>query len=375
MMMTEPRLLQNIRSQPGSLARVMRYQLGEGRQALLEAAAAMRRAPRVVLTGMGSSLFGAIPARYLLASRGMACDVVETAELLHYLHGECREAAVLVISRSGESVEASSVLGELHRVAQTVIGVTNEPGSSLAMRTRPGILVNSCADEMVAVQTYTATVLVLLTLAHLAVEDPEPEWRGEFEAAIAALGEAIAKYESESESWRDFLEGAPTIHLLARGPSLASAWEGALLFNEVAKTSSTAMGAGDFRHGPVEIVDHEFRGIVFAPEGVTRSLNLALAGDLASFGGRVRVIGPEDGGAADGLFWPTVGVPESLAPLVDIVPVQFAALRLAQWRGIVPGRFRYVPQVTLSESAFRRPAQEKAGAAAPVRADGGAGLT
>lgn len=355
--MVEPRLLEDIRNQPRSLARVMSYQFGEGREALLEAAAAMRSAPHVVLTGMGSSLFAAIPARYVLAARGMACDVVETAELLHYLHGECRDAAVLVISRSGESIEASCALDKLRETARTVIGVTNEPGSKLAARTRPTILVNSCADEMVAVQTYTATVLVLLMLAHLAVEDPEPGWRGGFEAAVEALGDAIAKYESESESWRDLLEGASNIHLLARGPSLASAREGALLFNEVAKTSSTAMGAGDFRHGPVEIVDCHFRGVVFAPEGITRSLNLALARDLIRFGGCVRVVGPADGDGMEGLMWPTARVPEALAPLVDIVPVQFAALRLAQSRGIVPGRFRYVPQVTLSESVFERPAQ------------------
>jgi glucosamine--fructose-6-phosphate aminotransferase (isomerizing) len=130
--------------------------------------------------------------------------------------------------------------------------------------------------------------------------------------------------------------------------------EGALLFNEVAKTSSTAMGAGDFRHGPVEIVNHDFRGLIFAPDSPTSELNRALARDLRSFGGSVRVIGPACGEAAE--FWPTAPVPDCLAPLVEIVPVQFAALRLAQWRGIIPGRFRYVPQVTTSELAFELPA-------------------
>ncbi len=41
-----------------------------------------------------------------------------------------------------------------------------------------------------------------------------------------------------------------------------------------------------------------------------------------------------------------------LAPLFEIVPLQVAAYRLALWRGITPGDFRFVTEVTASESGF-----------------------
>ena len=41
-----------------------------------------------------------------------------------------------------------------------------------------------------------------------------------------------------------------------------------------------------------------------------------------------------------------------LAPLFEIVPLQVAAYRLALWRGITPGEFRFVSAVTSSESGF-----------------------
>jgi len=43
-----------------------------------------------------------------------------------------------------------------------------------------------------------------------------------------------------------------------------------------------------------------------------------------------------------------------LSPLFEIVPVQVAALRLAQLKGITVGSFRYTPQVTLDEATFSR---------------------
>jgi hypothetical protein len=34
------------------------------------------------------------------------------------------------------------------------------------------------------------------------------------------------------------------------------------------------------------------------------------------------------------------------------VPLQFAAYRIALWRGIVPGDFRYASEITAAESGF-----------------------
>lgn len=364
----EPRLFSDIRNQPESLVRVLQYQLGEGSEALAAAAEGVRQTRRVVLTGMGSSLYACLPLQYFLVARGFLCEVIAAGELAHYLHPAARNAALVMVSRSGESVEVTNSLRIAAKCATVTIGVTNEPASSLAGDSRYPVLVSSCVDEMVAVQTYTGTLLLLMLLGYLAAGEPERVWRPGVENAIVALGEALLRGERESQSWREFLSGASSLYLLARGPSLGSALEGALLFNEVAKISSTAMSAGDFRHGPVEIASGDFRGLIFAPDGPTSKLNHALALDLQSFGGSVRIIGPADDDRAEG-FWRTAHVPDSLAPLVEIAPVQWAAVRLAQWRGIMPGRLRYVSQVTTSELAFEQLVSQQHKQRRLVRAD------
>jgi len=174
----------------------------------------------------------------------------------------------------------------------------------------------------------------------------------EVEALLSGLSSLIAINLDELRNWDPFLEGGALVYLLGRGPSYGSAMEGALLFNEVAKAPAIGMPAATFRHGPVELVDQGFRGLIFAPRGRTCDLNVALAQNLTRIGGRVRVIGPQNVDGF-GLEWCiTASVPEMLAPLFEIVPVQVAALRLAQLRGIAVGSFRYTPQVTKDEATF-----------------------
>ena len=99
-------------------------------------------------------------------------------------------------------------------------------------------------------------------------------------------------------------------------------------------------------------MDAGFRAIVFAPLGRTREINLGLARDLVRFGAMVRVVGPlgEDGSGLPFVEAPLVS--EWVAPLVEIVPVQVAALRLAAVKGLEIGKFRFAPQVTRNEMTF-----------------------
>ena len=347
-----PRLAEDIQAQPASLACVLEQQCGKGRTELLHAASILCSAKRVVITGIGASMFASIPLEYLLCSHGIDAVTVEAAEFLHYRPNTYRDAVVIMVSRSGESVEITKLLSTL-KGRPPIIGVTNETASTLAREADLSLPIGSLPDEMVAIQSYTGTLLTLHLLGRATINELGAA-EAEVRALLPGLASLIAINLDELRCWDAFLEGGAPVYVLARGPSYGSALEGALLFNETAKAPAIGMAAASFRHGPVELVDSGFRGLIFAPTGHTFDLNVALAQDLTRFGGRVRVIGPQ---IADGrgLEWcSTPSVPEMLAPLLEIVPVQVAALRLAELKGIEVGSFRYTPQVTRDEATFSR---------------------
>jgi glucosamine--fructose-6-phosphate aminotransferase (isomerizing) len=348
-------MLENIFGQPESLRKLLDFHRGEGKAALGVCAGMIRKAAgRVVFTGMGASLFAAMPAVARLVEYGFAAQVVESAELLHYgTVGLRRGDVAVLISRSGGSVEVLRLAERMTQIGVTLIGVTNVAASELERIVDATLSIGSQADQLVAVQTYTGTVLALLLLAKQVVAGDAASFAEDCSIALPILCTFIEDCFHASESWRDWLVGPSPLYLLGRGPALASVYEGALLLHETAKAAAVSMSSGQFRHGPVEAVSGEFRAVVFGTPEKTRGLDRSLADDLVRMGAKVRWIGPgSDGeGHAPSLVpWPEVS--PSLAAIFEIVPLQFAAYRLALWRGIVPGDFRFASEVTAAESGF-----------------------
>jgi glucosamine--fructose-6-phosphate aminotransferase (isomerizing) len=347
--MTAPTMLDNILGQPDSLRQVAEYQLGVGFSGMQQAAEILRSANRIVLSGMGSSLYASLPLDYYLNARGIAATSIEASELLHYKSALCGPGtAVVLVSRSGETIEAVKLIDKLEGAGAAVIGVTNEPGTSLHRKTGLTLLVNSLRDQTVAVQTYSGTLATMVLLGAETCGESSGIRIG-LQATADALAGVVAECLEVSEGWRSFFEPARAIYVLGRGASVGSVIEGALLFHETAKTPAVGMTGAQFRHGPVEVVESEFRGIVFASQARTAELDGALARDIKELGARAFPIGPY---AEGGISWLTDGVPEELAPLLEIVPVQVAAMRLAEWKGIVPGVFRIAPTITVTEAGF-----------------------
>jgi glutamine---fructose-6-phosphate transaminase (isomerizing) len=334
-------MLDNIRNQPFSLSCVADHHFGEGADVLQAAADAIRSAGRVVFTGMGSSMSAAIPAADYLLSRGFPAQVVETSEWLHFGAGWPAPGAAVLVSRSGETIEIVKLLARLKTSGAPIVGITNVRESQLEREADQGIFINSEPDRMVAIQTYTGTMATLLLLAAAVLEEPDDQWREALNVASNRVASAIDEAIAQAEDWNQFLTGAEVVHLLGRGPSLASVREGALLFNEAARTPSAGLSCALFRHGPVEIADQRFRAVVFASQAATREIDIALASDLEAMGGKTRVF--------------QAGVSSPWEPLIEIIPMQIAACRLAETKGIDPGDFRYATLVTTAETGFEKP--------------------
>lgn len=349
--MSRAPMLDNIEGQPDSHRAVLALQW-EQKSTLRACAERMRSAPgRLIFTGMGASLFATTAAVVRLAEHGYAAEAWESAELLHYGTSSLRAGDLgLIISRSGGSIEPVLLAEKMRQAGMTVLAVTNVPGSRLEQIADLTLAVGSSPDNLIAVQTYTGTVLALLLLADEVIHGGLTQVRDECSAALPVLASYIGQCVQASDDWQPLLSGI--LYLLGRGAALGSVHEGALLMHETAKSAAVGMSSGQFRHGPAEILSPEFMAVIFGSPETTRALDRALADDLSSAGGKVFWIGPGNGSARSLVPWPEI--PASMAPLFEIVPLQVAAYRLALWRGITPGDFRFVSEVTASESGFVR---------------------
>ena len=149
----------------------------------------------------------------------------------------------------------------------------------------------------------------------------------------------------------DFCRDMKYICLIGRGDSLSSVRAGALFFREVVKFPALDFDSAEFRHGPMEMVQEDFYGIVFAPSGRTQRLSLQMAADIAAKGGKVILI--TDGGACGSAVLEQENVlpvmlgeiKEYASPILQILPVQLLANKLAEEKKIPAGVFRWGSKV------------------------------
>ena len=176
---------------------------------------------------MGGSLFAALAAVSRLSQQGYPVQAMESAELLHYGSASLRAADLgVVISRSGGSIEPVQVAEKMRQAGMTVIGVTNVPGSELEQLADINLHIGAQADKLIAVQTYTGTVLTLLLLAEEVLTGQSAQLSDACGAALPALSTHIEECLRASDDWQGLLMGAP-LYLLGRGPALGSVYEGA----------------------------------------------------------------------------------------------------------------------------------------------------
>ncbi|RPJ86223.1 MAG: SIS domain-containing protein [Acidobacteria bacterium] len=351
--MAQPGILHDILGQPASLQKQLEYLRTEGQPALKVAAEHLRQnGGRIILSGMGASLFACLPLSLWLGRHGILAPVIETSDLLHYQRELCRKATLVLVSRSGRTIETTKLLNAVSPRDCHVIGVTAVTDSPLAEQSQNVIEIRTTPDTMVSIQSYPGTVLALLALGAAAVGQFDDSWQSRAAALIDPWERSLEEQLKASKGWRDFFANPRVIYLTGRGPSLASALQGALLFNEVAKVPAAGVSAANFRHGPVEIVNPDFRGLIFATQAATNQLDIGLARDVERFGGQVRVIGPTDA-LRDKLpaasIWPIANVPEPFGPVIEVSPIQIAAYRIALWRNVELDKFQYAGPVALNE--------------------------
>lgn len=304
--------------------------------------------PTVVFTGMGSSMFAAYPAQAFLTSHGVRALIWETAELVdHHRKLLKPDTLLVVVSQSGETAEVLRLLSALTR-QEGLVAVCNTEMSSLARRANLLLPMMAGRPAPVGTKTYTCAVAVLMYLAVAIARKPPHLLTQALMHAIEAQEKIIERRDDLIPPTVEFFNKPHYTALLSRGADLASAFQGALLFKEVAKMGAEPMSAAQFRHGPMEIIDPAHRYIIFARQAETSSNRKAdnglirLAEDIRRHGGRVLLY--TDLPFADLTnvrLIPVEWVRMGLGTLIDSVHIQLLVHDLALRAGLEPGKFRF----------------------------------
>jgi glucosamine--fructose-6-phosphate aminotransferase (isomerizing) len=290
------------------------------------------------LTGIGSSWHAALNAGALFYAGAHPVYMQDAAELVQFAAFPAG-SAIIVISRSGQSLEIVQMLAKAGASGATVIGITNSPEGPLAKQAQVSLTIPIALDHAISVNTYSTLAAAAGILASTVAGSFAPGLASALSRSISEVPRALPGWQKQIAN-SDWLKPGSVTYFLARGSSLGSGQEARLLWEEGVKSPATAMGTGSFRHGPQEIVAKEIRFGIWIDGTYQREQDLAVARDLRQLGTRVMLIGQHLSRDAGDLV---LELPEILPEwqfLIDIIPVQLVAERLSQLSGVDCDSFR-----------------------------------
>jgi len=347
----ETMLFMDICKQPMQLARSLSHMFGPGKPSLEAAAAVLREPSPIVIAGIGASWHAGMAMQAQLLACGCPALLVDASELLHCAqvpHG----ATVVLLSRSGKSTEIVQLVEKCRSRSATIIAITNQADSPLAQGSQIVLNTSTDFDHAVSVSTYSAIAMAGALLACEATGQLARSLHDELLQALVGTAAAIPEWRKTivQSGWLGDDSGAT--YFLARGAGLASCHEARLLWEEASKKPATALTAGGFRHGPQEIVRDGFRAGIWIDADRMRCQDLDLARDLRRLGARVLLIGQrlEEGSADCVLRLPAI--PSQWQFLIEIIPIQIAAEKLAILRGEDPDSFRLCSYIVEHEGGL-----------------------
>ncbi len=343
-------LWSDIHTQRSNLARVVAHLFGEERASLDRAARFLSNDRPIYFVGVASAAYLCSPAEIYLGQHGKAASVLCASDAYYSLMPALRKGNVVINSRSGETAEVVKLAVALEEEGVPFVAITNEPGSTLAGLAQHVVYVGTHQDDLVSINVVTGMMTATLALA-AAVCGELDDLRPAFELLGNQIGDVVDRAVENSLQMQALFQGVRPLYLLYRGHSKGAALCGRLALEEIARTPSVALEAAEFRQGPNEVIDARFGAIVFCGGGKQGELNRSLARDIQRSEGRVLLVG-ESGEVSNSetlTAFPLLDVPDMLRPVLEIVPVQVLAFRLAEAQGYTPGEARYITRIILSE--------------------------
>ena len=288
----------------------------------------------VYLVANGSSWHACLYAKYLFSLKNrLVVNVYDSGEFESFSHNLTKQSVVIIVSQSGESVDAVRQLGAIQKNDSRLIVITNNPQSTLAKAA--DVMLDLRAGECVAVPStkgYMAELTIFALLSEQIAGDTS--FSRESQKIAADIERIISQEHDAIRSLADRIRAERDMFVLGHSIGLSSAAEGALKLKECTHAEAEAYAGLEFRHGPSSVVDAGTPVFIFVVDYASEEELQQVAGEMKLRGALVIGIGPQDNMNFDMRF--DIYDHQLYSTLPAIVPMQLLAFELALARGLNP---------------------------------------
>jgi len=299
---------------------------------------------RLCFVACGTSWHAGLFGKYLVESFARLPVEVDIASEFRYRRPVLDGRVLTVpISQSGETADTLAALREAREQGSRTVAICNVVGSSLA-READGVLFTRAGIEIgvAATKTFTAqlTAVTLLALKlGLARGFVDQQLARDVVKSLSEMPELMPLVLEQSNAIREAVSRFTTCRgflYLGRGVNYPLALEGALKLKEISYIHAEGYAAGEMKHGPIALVDHQMPVVCVVPKGAHYDKTMSNLEEVKARGGLVIAIATADDEEVRERADVVISIPSApdwTQPLLVAPALQLLAYHLGVLRG------------------------------------------
>lgn len=290
--------IDEVRTQGDLLKAVASFYRGEGAALINRVTDEFRskNMNRIILTGMGSSLYAMDTVLSYLTNHGIRAYSYSAFELSRFQFGQIDDKTLIIaVSQSGNSAEVVELV-EKAKPITTVVGIYNNAGSKLHQMADIPLPISAGKEVSITSKTYELTMLILNILAHTLTSEADEAFWSEVDAAAVWACDWLDHWEENSRPMYDFAQGIELFDLLANDTSLATARQLSLAYREGLHNCTAVWECADYAHGQYHSAKMADRYLaqMFFPTFADGTKEMKMFHFILDHGGRVMLYTAEE---------------------------------------------------------------------------------
>lgn len=298
----------------------------------------------IQIVACGTSFHAAMVTKYWCESiANIPCHVEIASEYRYRVSYTPKNALFITISQSGETADTLAAL----RLAKekgfmASLSICNVPGSSLVRESDLAFMTRAGAEIGVASTKAFTTQLTGLLMMVVCIAKQKGMAKDQVHQLVASIesipGEIKHALEKDSlieQMAEDFSEKHHSL-FLGRGDQYPIAMEGALKLKEISYIHAEAYAAGELKHGPLALIDHEMPIVVVAPKNELLEKLKSNMEEVRARGGQLYVFADKQAAFKEESGVKVVSIESEhdvTAPIIYTIPLQLLSYHVAVIKG------------------------------------------
>ena len=309
---------------------------------------------RICFVACGTSYHASLVGKYLIEGLiGIPTEVIIASEFSHSVKTLNKNTLTIFISQSGETADSLDALRLANEDSQT-LSIVNVMDSTLANEADNCIYTFAGSEIGIAATKsfISQLVSIYLIVANLSKKYNKIDGINVYERIMSALDnlkqyvEEILPLEEQIKKIAEKYKDVNSIFFLGRGLSYPTAMEGSLKLKEISYIHAAGYAAGEFRHGPIALIEEGVPSVVVIPKDkdnekyndYEKTLNVLK--EVKSNGGDVIAIATCNDALTKSESDEVISLNEKIDPIISpltyVVPLQLLAFHISLAKGLDP---------------------------------------